>query len=389
MLHYIHRLDYLNTGDLQCGYYKYFDELYKFNMHIHDIENVNIRLISKNDFVIIGGGGLLDAWDKWNDYINQISNICDNVIIWSAGFNDMYDVKQVDNNINFNKIKLISIRDYSHKSGFQYVPCATCMIPYLKIKEDIKREIGIISHYHYRLNYGNYDTIYNSDNILNILRFISQSEVIISNSYHAIYWATLMNKRVILMYKTSSRFDNYKYPPQKYTGDIYNDINNSKIYNFAMDEAVDLTINYFNDVLKILNFNENKLYNISYNKMNYIENISNFFVNEYNYLYKKIDNLEQALILSKYDIVKSINENNNWIKLFGIYSTKEYLIFYFFGIKISFRINEQKVNNLAWWIPIRKWRDNFRSKFFDKFIGGGVNISFNFIYHLNFRNCQL
>lgn len=57
MLHYIHRLDYLNTGDLQCGYYKYFDELYKFNMHIHDIENVNIRLISKNDFVIIGGGG--------------------------------------------------------------------------------------------------------------------------------------------------------------------------------------------------------------------------------------------------------------------------------------------------------------------------------------------
>ena len=371
MLHYIHRLDYLNTGDLQCGYYKYFDKLYKYNMHIHDIENVNIRLISKNDFVIIGGGGLLDAWDKWNDYINQISNICDNVIIWSAGFNDMYDVKRVDNNINFNKIKLISIRDYSHKSGFQYVPCATCMIPYLKIKEDVKREIGIVSHYHYRLNYGNYDTIYNSDKILNILRFIAQSEVIISNSYHAIYWATLMNKRVILMYETSSRFDNYKYPPQKYTGDIYNDINNSKIYNFAMDEAIDLTINYFNDVLKILNFNENKLYNINYDKMNYIENVSNFFVNEYNCLYKKIDNLEQALTLSKYDISKIINENNNWIKLFGIYNTKEYLIFYFFGIKISFRMNEERVNNFAWWIPIRKWRDNFRNKFFDKFIGGG------------------
>ena len=24
---------------------------------------------------------------------------------------------------------------------------------------------------------------------------------------------------------------------------------------------------------------------------------------------------------------------------------------------------------IAWWIPIRKWRDNFRNKFFDKFIG--------------------
>ena len=259
MLHYIHRLDYLNTGDLQCGYYKYFDKLYKFNMHIHDIENVNIDLISKNDSIIIGGGGLLDAWDKWNNYINEISNISNNVIIWSAGFNDMYDVKKVDNNINFSKIKLISIRDYNHKSGFQYVPCATCMLPYLKIKNDIKREIGIISHYHYKLNYGNYDTIYNSDNIYNIFRFIAQSEVIISNSYHAIYWSTLMNKRVILMYETSTRFDNYKYPPQKFTGDIYNDINNSKIYDFAMDEAIDLSINYFNNILKNLNYNEQKL----------------------------------------------------------------------------------------------------------------------------------
>ena len=66
-----------------------------------------------------------------------------------------------------------------------------------------------------------------------------------------------------------------------------------------------------------------------------------------------------------------INERQNWIKLFGIYNTKKYLIFYFFGIKISFRMNEKRVNNLAWWIPIRKWRDNFRNKFFDKFIRGG------------------
>ena len=29
------------------------------------------------------------------------------------------------------------------------------------------------------------------------------------------------------------------------------------------------------------------------------------------------------------------------------------------------------IDTLAWWIPIRKWRDNFRNKFFDNFIGGG------------------
>ena len=59
---------------------------------------------------------------------------------------------------------------------------------------------------------------------------------------------------------------------------------------------------------------------------------------------------------------KEINEKSNWIKLFGIYNTKDYLMLYLFGIKISFKMNENRVNKLAWWIPIRKWRDNFRNK---------------------------
>ena len=29
------------------------------------------------------------------------------------------------------------------------------------------------------------------------------------------------------------------------------------------------------------------------------------------------------------------------------------------------------INIIAWFIPVRKWRDNFRNKFFDNFIGGG------------------
>ena len=43
------------------------------------------------------------------------------------------------------------------------------------------------------------------------------------------------------------------------------------------------------------------------------------------------------------------------------------------------------IDTLAWWIPIRKWRENFRNKFFDNFIGGGVNNGFKFLYPLCFR----
>ena len=40
------------------------------------------------------------------------------------------------------------------------------------------------------------------------------------------------------------------------------------------------------------------------------------------------------------------------------------------------------IDSLAWWIPIRKWRDNFRNKLFDKFIRGGVEFKYKYIYIL-------
>ena len=65
-----------------------------------------------------------------------------------------------------------------------------------------------------------------------------------------------------------------------------------------------------------------------------ISNINNNMYNEINSIKIKYDNLEK-------DLSGMINSYKNLI------------------------------NSMAWWIPIRKWRDNFRNKFFDNFIGGG------------------
>ena len=68
--------------------------------------------------------------------------------------------------------------------------------------------------------------------------FIRTSKVIITNSYHGIYWATLMKIKVITMgILHSNKFEYVKYPPQKYSGNIIKDIYNSKIYEFALDEV--------------------------------------------------------------------------------------------------------------------------------------------------------
>ena len=40
----------------------------------------------------------------------------------------------------------------------------------------------------------------------------------------------------------------------------------------------------------------------------------------------------------------------------------------------TINILEKLIDTLAWWIPIKKWRDNFRNKFFDKFIEGVIKV---------------
>ena len=68
--------------------------------------------------------------------------------------------------------------------------------------------------------------------------------------------------------------------------------------------------------------------------------------------------------LNKLEVKDNKRYSENWIKFFGIYNNKEYIFIYIFFIKFSIKINEKNINKIAWWIPIRKWRDKFRNKFF-------------------------
>ncbi len=47
--------------------------------------------------------------------------------------------------------------------------------------------------------------------------------------------------------------------------------------------------------------------------------------------------------------------------MFGIFRSNKKLILYIFFIKIVF--NKKDINKLAWWIPVKKWRQKFRAKF--------------------------
>lgn len=255
-IHFIHRYITDNAGDKACGYYNYFlTQFVGYRCVVHDINHVHFSMITKGDVVIIGGGGLLNSLTEWNYTINKVANLAGKSIIWSAGFN-MKPKTKIGIKIDWDKINIISIRDFNHNSGFRYVPCATCMLPELNYSYAIKRKIGVILHHQLKDKLPDemkpYEAISNAFPLQEIMQFIGSSEIILTSSYHAAYWSILMRKKCIVFSMHSEKFDYLKYLPVFYSGNLLLDINQARIYPNALTESRLLTLEYVKDIMNLV-----------------------------------------------------------------------------------------------------------------------------------------
>ena len=106
--------------------------------------------------------------------------------------------------------------------------------------------------------------------------------------------------------------------------------------------------------VKSLDNNINKRLEEINNNIRNIYSEINKIINEVNYLKNKANDFE---------IENDKKCSENWIKFFGIYNNREYIFIHIFFIKFSVRMTEKNIKNISWWIPVKKWRDNFRNKF--------------------------
>ena len=66
-------------------------------------------------------------------------------------------------------------------------------MPQLEYEYKIQRNIGVIEHHHNKiLLKEKYDKINNELNIDDIIKFIGESNIIITNTYHALYFSALL-----------------------------------------------------------------------------------------------------------------------------------------------------------------------------------------------------
>ena len=249
-VHFVYSKNTENAGDLSCGYYTYFAELFKkYQIVIWDIGKIDISKIAKNDVVIVGGGGLLNNSDLWNYNINRLAKKSRYCFLFGVGFNAHTDSK-ITIPLKLKNFREWAIRDYQHPSQGRYVPCASCLMSGLDKKYEIRRKYGVVQHFQHNLSRKfDFPLIMNNAPLMDILEFIGSSEVIITNTYHAVYWATLMQKKVILDAPFSEKFNYFKYKPVLFSGNLEKDVANAVVYTNILPEARKLVEDFIADIL--------------------------------------------------------------------------------------------------------------------------------------------
>lgn len=252
-IHFVRCLDIYNTGDMNCGPDLYFEELMDgHTCFFHSIKNINYDIIKKEDWVILGGGGMLDCSPQYQDSIRKLLDCSIHVVAWGLGHNKHHKNTIYYHDemapIDYSKFFLFTTRDWNFDQS-RFCPCVSCMMKGLEAKYTKKRKVGVLTHHEIRITEFDFDICDNSQPIEQILRFIGESEVLITNTYHGSYWATLMGLKVIMYKAFSNRFSYLKYPLREYSGDLEKDIELAPTYPNALEECRALNIELKDELL--------------------------------------------------------------------------------------------------------------------------------------------
>nr|WP_315169891.1 polysaccharide pyruvyl transferase family protein [uncultured Flavobacterium sp.] len=222
----IHRIDEKNIGDYYCAPHHYFDQLQQ-SLDIFDYKSLDpaikqhfIESISNNS-LIIGGGGLLNrgSFFRQMHLFEKLASKNKKMVLWRVGHNEKNPKtfeKVSQYNIDTKKFGLVGVRDYDMKE--EWVPCASCLHPILDTKSEVINEVGLIFHKKtlkspkVLAKFKEYPWTSNTTSLEDIISFIAQTDTVVTDSYHGMYWSLLMNKKVVV-FPNSSKFYTFKYQP--------------------------------------------------------------------------------------------------------------------------------------------------------------------------------
>lgn len=296
----IHRKDKNNVGDMASDPLQYFLE--KDQYRSVDIDEWPLDFnISPDTKIIVGGGGLIanhnfdklvsiigggdlaqladfrkKSWilndpknselhktftEKFSNLISEtINNINTDIskkIIWGAGHNSdpVKKASRIEYPEYLNSFDLVGVRDYGQ--NYSWVPCASCMHPALRKTYEIKNDVIWFEHKkQLTKDFGDIPMprfMNTGDNIEQTIEILGSANTIVTNSFHGVYWGTLLGRKVILTDVWSSKFQTLKHKPYVLLKNekISEAIEKTTNYPYALDECVSVTEEFWKSVQRL------------------------------------------------------------------------------------------------------------------------------------------
>jgi len=197
-----------NIGDRMCGPAQYFwpDKF--------EPSSFNRPVISPLP-TILGGGQIFGQIATTLRRIEKRGISPSQMFAWGVGLprkgrNDT-KVREVSN-----QFSRFSTRNYEWKDELEFVPCASCMSPLFDRPAAVEHEIVLYLH---RKKLPDIEKVSGIPTMTNAqtdpkvaIDFISSGETVVTNSYHGVYWAQLLGRKVVCI-PYNEKFQTFQHSP--------------------------------------------------------------------------------------------------------------------------------------------------------------------------------
>ena len=188
-----------NVGDYHSAPFLYFDFLKGSQFHYC---NPALKDLS-GKFVVVGGGGPLGVYSNEVRLFSQAHPA--GLVAWGLGTNRLGHMAPDYSDLN--GYGLVGCRDWG--SPFEWVPCVSCMSPLLdEIRKTVPTSQAVVFVHKNRSWWrtGCPEKSNLGDDLESVLRVLASGDVVLTNSYHGAYWATLLGRGVVIADPWSSKF---------------------------------------------------------------------------------------------------------------------------------------------------------------------------------------
>jgi hypothetical protein len=207
-LSHVFRADKSNVGDWFCPPFRYFSFP---GTHTADVLPLDTAPLQPH--VLLGGGGLLAQ--TFHPHLQKLADLrpkLRSLVAWGVG-----ESENIDRAGGFvlpfagpppdylKAFDLVGVRDYG--TPHRWVPCASCMHPDFLSPAPVTHPIALYEHKRIPIPIEGFPRLSNDGaDLPRALNFLASAEVIITNSYHGAYWATLLGRRVIAIPNMSKMY---------------------------------------------------------------------------------------------------------------------------------------------------------------------------------------